>query len=94
MSKTLSSFRLTEKTKKNLQYLAKKYDLSQSEIIENMMDFLDRPEIDFDFAVVVKSFKIQKDPAYKKFKKQYDAASITDQKIMWKKLMENNFEFE
>lgn len=94
MSKTLASFRLSEITKQNLKYLAEKHKLSQAELIENMCDFVDRPELDYDFMLAINAWRTEKNPAFKKFKKEYDRASISEQKIMWQKLTENNFELE
>jgi hypothetical protein len=79
-------------TKQNLQHLSKKYELSQSELIEVMCEFAERSE--FDFSIIAKGYKIKNNPAYKKFESEYNKLNPEEQQIMRQKLMENGFEFE
>jgi len=84
--KTHSSFRLPEKTRQNLQDLSKKYELSQAELIEIMSDFVNKSELESDFMISVKAFKNEKNPAFRKFKAEYEKLSLPEQKIMRQKL--------
>ena len=92
--KILSSFRLSPTAKQNLERLANKHKLSQAELIEVMSDFVDKPDLEYEFKIAAGAFKTEKNPAFKKFKAEYDKLSIPEQKIMWQKLMENGFKFE
>ena len=92
--KTLSSFRFSEKAKQSLQNLSKKHEVSQAELIEIMLDFAERPENEFSFEVVAKAFKTEKNPAFKKFKAEYEKLNPDEQKIMWQKMMKNGFKLE
>ena len=66
MSKILSSFRLTELTKQNLKFLAKKYELSEAETIEAMSAVFANPENEH-LEVHIRAEKIKNSKAYQKF---------------------------
>ena len=89
--KKLTSFRLSEMTKQNLKYLAKKHQLSQAELIEVLCNFAERNE--FNFQVAAKAYKTEHNPAFIKFKAEYEKLNREDQKAVWQKLMESGFDF-
>ena len=90
--KALTSFRLSEITKQNLKYLAKKYELSQAELIEVMCSFVESN--DFDFGEAVGAYKTENNPAFKKFKDEYDKLNRGDQKIIRQQLMGTDVEYD
>jgi len=90
--KSLSSFRLSEMTKQNLKYLAKKHKLSQAELIEVMCVFVEANE--FDFGSAAATFKTENNPAFKKFKSEYDKLNRADQKIIHQQLIGTDFDFD
>jgi len=90
--KSLSSFRLSEMTKQNLKYLSTKHKLSQAELIEVMCVFVEANE--FDFGSAAATFKTENNPAFKKFKAEYDKLNRADQKIIHQQLIEADFDFD
>jgi len=90
--KSLSSFRLSEMTKQNLKYLSKKHKLSQAELIDVMCVFIEANE--FDFGSAAATFKTENNPAFKKFKAQYDKLNRADQKIIQQQLMGTDLDFD
>ena len=90
--KALTSFRLSEMTKQNLKYLSKKYQLSQAELIEVMCNFVEANE--FDFNTAAGTFKTENNPAFKKFKSEYDKLNRQDQKIIQQQLIGTDLDFD
>jgi predicted DNA-binding protein len=90
--KVLTSFRLSEKTKQSLKYLSKKHELSQAELIEVMCDFVEL--LDYDFSINARAYKLQKNPAFKKWEAEYNKLSRDEQKIMRQKLIDDGFDFD
>jgi len=90
--KTLSSFRLSESTKQNLKYLSKKFHLSQADLIDVMCSFVEAN--DFDFGAAAGTFKTENNPAFKKFKSEYDKLNRADQKIIQQQLIGTDLDFD
>ena len=90
--KSLSSFRLSESTKQNLKYLSKKFQLSQAKLIEVMCNFVEANE--FDFGTAAGTFKTENNPAFKKFKSEFDKLNRADQKIIQQQLISNDLDFD
>ena len=90
--KTLSSFRLSESTKQNLKYLSKKFHISQADLISLMCNFVEANE--FDFATAARTFKTENNPAFKKFKSEFDKLNRQDQKIIQQQLIGTDLDFD
>jgi len=87
--KTLTSFRLENKTKNDLKYLAKKHKTSEADIIAMMCEFVQQPSSEFDFDVAARSYKLQRSKSFRELTKDYDKLNAEEQKAMRQMILEN-----
>jgi len=93
--KKLSSFRLSENTKNKLQNLSDNYKISQAELIELMCNFVEKTDKNkFNFEVSVRAYKLEKTPAFKKFKSEYDKLDDNGKNLMLKKFADDGFKLQ
>ena len=74
MSKTLTSFRLPEKTHENLKLLGENHKASQAEIIEAMVRYFASAENDrsAELGMLLEASRLEKNPEYAKILKNLE----------------------